>query len=52
MPKKVENPFKMEYDPELDISPELDSDTVQYHLTIIGVLRWMIELGVIPHSIP
>ena len=45
MPKKAENPFKMGYDPELDTSPELDPDAVSYYLTIIGILRWMVELG-------
>ena len=34
-----ENPFKMGYDPELYTSPELDSDTMSNHLTIIGVLE-------------
>ena len=43
--KKVENPLKMGYDPELDTSPDLDSDTASYYLTIIGILRWMVELG-------
>ena len=45
MSKKAENPFKMSYDPELDTSPELDPDAASYYLTIIGILRWMIELG-------
>ena len=45
MPKKVENPFKMGYDPEMDTSPELDPDRESNYLTIIGILRWMIELG-------
>ena len=35
----------MDYDPELDTSPELDPDAVSYYLTIIGILRWMIKLG-------
>ena len=35
----------MGYDPELHISPELDQDTVSYYLTIIGILRWMVEFG-------
>ena len=35
----------MGYDPELDISPELESDAASYYLTIISILRWMIELG-------
>ena len=45
MPKKAENPFKMGYYPELDTSLELDLDAASYYLTIIGILRWMIELG-------
>ena len=45
MPKKTENPIKVGYDPELDTSPELDTDAMSYCLTIIGILRWMIELG-------
>ena len=45
MPKKAENPFNMGYDPELDISSELYSDTVSCYLTILGILRWMVELG-------
>ena len=44
MPKKAENPFKMGYDQELGTSPELDQDEASYYLTIIGILRWMIEL--------
>ena len=34
----------MSYDPELDTSPKLDSDSASYYLTVIGILRWMIEL--------
>ena len=45
MPKKAENPLKMGYDPELDTSQEFDPDAESYYLTIIGILRWMIELG-------
>ena len=45
LPKKAKNLFKMDYDPELDINPELDPDAASYYLTIIGILRWMIELG-------
>ena len=35
----------MSYDPELDTSQELDPDAASNYLTIIGILRWMIELG-------
>ena len=44
MPKKAKN---MGYDLELDTSPELDPDAVSYYLTIIGILTWMIKLGMI-----
>ena len=30
MPKNSENPFKTGYDPELNISPELDPDAASY----------------------
>ena len=45
MPKKAENPFKMGYDPELDTITELDPNAALYYITIISILRWMIELG-------
>ena len=45
MPKKAENPFKMVNGPELDTSTELDPKKASYYLTIISILRWMIELG-------
>ena len=36
MTKMAENPFKIEYDTELDTSPNLHPDSVSYYLTIIG----------------
>ena len=45
MPKKADNLFRMSYDPELDISPELDPDAVSCYLSIISILRWMMEWG-------
>ena len=45
LPKKAVNPFKMGYNPEMDTSPQLDQDAASYYLTIIGILKWMIELG-------
>ena len=41
----MENPFKIDYDAELDTSPELDPDAASHYLTIICILRWMIEQG-------
>ena len=40
-----QSPFKVGYDQDLDISSGLSSDTASYYLTVIGILRWMIELG-------
>ena len=43
MTKKAENLFKMGCFPEMDTSQESDPDTASYYLTIIGVIKWMIE---------
>ena len=45
MPKKAENLFKMGFDPELDTSPESDSEAALSYLPIIDILWWMIALG-------
>ena len=45
MPKKAKNSFKMGNNPELDSSPKLKPYAASYYLTIIGILRWMIDLG-------
>ena len=33
------------YRPELDVSPELESGDASYYHSLIGVLRWIVELG-------
>ena len=33
------------YHPELDISPELLPDEAAYYQSLIGILRWIVELG-------
>ena len=33
------------YRPDLDESPELKADGVQYYQELIGVLRWTVEIG-------
>ena len=35
----------MEYDPTVDINPELSPDSVPYFQSVVGNLRWIIELG-------
>ena len=47
LPKRGECPFVMEYDSELDVSPELETDVASYFQSIIGKLRWMTVLGMI-----
>jgi len=33
------------YRPELDITPSLDPDQASYYMSLIGILRWAVELG-------
>ena len=41
----VKNPFPSGYRPELDASRELNSEKQNYFQGLIGVLRWICELG-------
>lgn len=43
--KKADTPMTTAYVPELDVSPELDPDEAAYFQSLIGILRWMVELG-------
>lgn len=43
--KKVVSPMASNYRPELDSSPELDERRASYYASLMGVLRWCIELG-------
>ena len=42
---KAPTPLSNGYRPEIDISPECGSDDASYFQSLIGVLRWMVELG-------
>ncbi|KAL7545200.1 hypothetical protein ACHAWF_014099 [Thalassiosira exigua] len=42
---KAENPFSCGYEPELDSTPELGPEEASDYQSVIGMLRWMIELG-------
>ena len=33
------------YRPELDVSPVLKQSEVSYYMSLIGILRWIVELG-------
>ena len=45
LPSKCDTLMQSVYRPELDESPELKADGVQYYQELIGVLRWAVELG-------
>ena len=45
LPCKAPNPLTFDYRPEIDVSQELGEDDASYYQTLIGVLRWIVELG-------
>jgi hypothetical protein len=45
LPAKADTPIQTSFRPELDISPELNETESSYYQSLIGVLRWMVELG-------
>lgn len=45
LPVKAETPTRTTYRPELDVSRELGSTDAAYYMSLIGVLRWIVELG-------
>ena len=45
LPTRASAPFPTNCRPELDTSEELDSEGQTYYQSLIGVLRWIIELG-------
>jgi ribosomal protein S14 len=45
LPTRVTTPLSQGYRPELDQSRELDLKCGQYYQSLIGVLRWICELG-------
>lgn len=45
LPGKAETPMQTSYRPELDVSPLLPPLQATYYQSLIGVLRWIVELG-------
>ncbi len=45
LPQWADNPFPYDYWPELDLSDHLDPDCSSFYQHLIGVMRWMVELG-------
>ena len=43
--KKASAPMSLNYSPELDSSVELDQDGMGYYQSLIGILRWIVEMG-------
>ena len=44
--KTTEHPFSSQsYRPELDISEECDEDQVEFYQSLVGILRWLCEIG-------
>jgi hypothetical protein len=42
---KPPTPMTPGYRPELDVSPLLEEDQASYYMSLIGILRWAVELG-------
>ena len=45
LPSKADTPMKANYRAELDVSAELSPGDASYYQSLIGVLRWIVELG-------
>ena len=45
MSKKPGTPIPTYYSPELDITPEMISTDAVYYQSLVGILRWIVELG-------
>jgi len=45
LPKRANAPFRNDYRPEIDVSAELSPEFAAYYQSLIGILRWMVELG-------
>ena len=45
LPKRVRSPWPTNYRPECDTSPELLAEDTVYYQSLIGVLRWIVELN-------
>jgi hypothetical protein len=43
----ADNPFPVDYDPSTDLTDILDPDCSSFYQHLIGVMRWMVELGCI-----
>ncbi len=47
IPARANNLFSVDYDPSIDLSNILDPECSSFYQYLIGVMRWMVELGCI-----
>ena len=45
LPYNAPNPLSTGYRPEMDVIPELGEADASYYHTLVGILRWIVELG-------
>lgn len=45
LPTRADTPLSPTYKPEIDVSEELEAEEAAYFQSLIGVLRWIVELG-------
>ena len=45
LPYKAPTPLSSGYRPETDVSPKLGESEASYFHSLVGVLRWIVELG-------
>jgi hypothetical protein len=45
LPTRAETPLSSNYRPEIDVTPELDPKDSSTFQSMIGILRWIVELG-------
>jgi hypothetical protein len=45
LPYNAPNPLSSGYRPEVDVTPELGEADASYYHTLVGILRWSVELG-------
>jgi len=45
LPAKAPAPFATGYRPEIDVTDELNMTDAAYYQSLIGILRWIVELG-------
>jgi hypothetical protein len=45
LPYSAPNPLSTDHRPEIDVTPELGEADASYYQHLIGILRWIVELG-------